>query len=97
MYNNYPTQTPRSGSNSHVMVIIEKKPKDNAATAEKANANMFLCLSCRTTDTTANKATNKNKIASTIFIPPVHSLHSYLLLKELYSYYDITTQLIFLL
>jgi hypothetical protein len=51
---------------SVTIVAIEKNPKTNTAIAEKPSANKFLNLICRTTDTTANKATNKNIIAKTI-------------------------------
>ncbi len=50
------------------MVMIEKKPNANAEAPEKANAKIFLNLSCLITETTLNRATIRNKIPKNILM-----------------------------
>jgi len=51
-------------------VAIEKNPNTSAEAAEKANANRFLYLSCRATDTTDKIVTANSKIPKTIINSP---------------------------
>ncbi len=46
---------------------MEKNPKTTAVRPENNSASIFLYFNWRTTDTTANNATSKNKIPNTIW------------------------------
>lgn len=56
------------------MVIVEKNPNTRTEITEKANANMFLNLTCRTTDiidtiVTANKISPSTIIIASFILP----------------------------
>lgn len=63
------------GNNSHVIVIIEKKPKDKAATSENPIAKIFLIFNCRTNETTDKIATSRKINPNTTTFPPQLLIH----------------------